>query len=249
MKSIILCALVAVAPKIFLANAGAPTFTPDGRTMYFTRTSGIFESHRNGDQWSEPKLASFSSEGRNQQPALAPDGSFLVFVSVRDHAANLWRVDRQGTGWSAPTRLPDAVNVGRSIWRPSIARDGSIYFFVIGKDEKGRTMRLYRSQCDHGQYLPAMPLPFSSGATQDVDPEIAPDESFIVFASAGRAAPADSNEHLFMARRRGQEWGPVTRLDVGRGDATANEPRLSPDHKTLYFSDDRDAWSVEFLVD
>jgi Tol biopolymer transport system component len=255
MRTWVVLAIAAVStsqPEIFapgivsgIANAGSPTFTPDGRTMYFTRSGGrwsvIVESHRVGDRWSQPQVAPFSGEWSDQQPAMAPDGSFLVFVSVRQHVANLWRVERQGSEWSAPVRLPDAVNVGTSVWRPSVARDGSVYFFVIGKDDKGRTMRLYHAPCDHGQYLPAMPLPFSSGATADVDPEIAPDESFIVFASAGRSAADDSHEHLFVAHRQGTDWGPVTRVAYEGLDANAddNEPRLGPDRRTLYFSSNR----------
>ena len=50
--------------------------------------------------------------------------------------SNLWPVDRVGTGWSKPTRLPDTVNlVGQSIWKLSIAADGTIYFASI--DKKG----------------------------------------------------------------------------------------------------------------
>jgi Tol biopolymer transport system component len=261
MRSLILCAIVALSasqppagtPVLFapgvvsgVENAGSPTFMPDGNTMYFTRNdahrSVILESQRVGGAWSTPKAAPFSGgQWSDQQPALAPDGSFLVFVSVREHVANLWRVDRQGTGWSPPSRLPVAVNIGPSIWRPSVARDGSTYFFVIGKDEKGRTMRLYRSPCDHGHYLPAVPLPFSDGAKQDVDPEIAPDESFIVFASAGRSSADDAHEHLFVAHRRGADWGPVTPLRYVGSDTSTddNEPRLAPDRLTLYFSSSR----------
>jgi len=240
--------LTTAQPAIFapgvvsgVANAGSPTFTPDGNTMYFTRSGGrwsvIVESHRVADGWSPPQVAPFSGEWSDQQPAMAPDGSFLVFVSVRQHVANLWLVERQGSGWSAPARLPDAVNIGTSVWRPSVARDGSIYFFVI----KDRTMRLYRAPCDHGQYLPAMPLPFSSGTTSDVDPEIAPDESFIVFASAGRSSANDTHEHLFVAHRQGADWGPVTRVAYEGLDSNAddNEPRLSPDRRLLYFSSNR----------
>jgi Tol biopolymer transport system component len=243
MRSLLICIMTVLSPQPFLTNAGSPTFTPDGRTMYFTRGSAIMESHRAGDGWSAPTTAAFSNEGSNQQPALAPDGSFLVFVSVREHKANLWRVDRQGTSWSAPTRLPDAVNVSTSVWRPSVARDGSLYFFVIGK---GRTMRLYRSQYDHGQYQPAMPLSFSDETTADVDPEIAPDESFIVFASAGRSAAGDEHEHLFVAHRHGGDWGPVARLRYDGADTTAdeNEPRLSPDRRTLYFARNADVVSL-----
>jgi Tol biopolymer transport system component len=251
MRTLALLAITVLStakPEIFapgivsgVANAGSPTFTPDGNTMYFTRTGGrwsvIVESHRVGDRWSEPSVAPFSGDWSDQQPAMAPDGSFLVFVSVRAHVANLWRVDRQGSSWSAPVRLSDAVNIGTSVWRPSIARDGSIYFFVI----KDRTMRLYRSQSDHGGYLPATPLSFSSGTTADVDPEIAPDESFIVFASAGRSAAGDSHEHLFVARKRGADWGPVTAMLYAGSDPGAddNEPRLGPDQRTLYFSSNR----------
>src|SRR5579863_5048307 len=247
MKSQVLLAAavwwIAPPPQIFapgivsgVGNPGSPTFTPDGRTMYFTRgddhSSAIMESHRVSDGWSAPQVASFSNEGSNQQPALAPDGSFLVFVSVREHKANLWRVDRHGSSWTSPTRLPDAVNIGPSIWRPSVARDGSIYFFVIGK---GRTMRLYKSPRDHGHYLPATPLSFSSGTQQDVDPEIAPDQSFIVFASAGRLTPGDTTEHLFVAHRKGADWGPAAPFQYEGADSNAdeNEPRLAPDGKTL----------------
>jgi len=223
---------------------------PDGRTMYFTRggdhSSAIMESHRVGDAWSGAQVAPFSKEGSNQQPALAPDGSFLVWVSVREHKANLWRVDRQGSSWTSPTRLPDAVNIGPSIWRPSIARDGSIYFFVIAKGDKGRTMRLYRAAWEHGAYVPAVPLSFSDGTKQDVDPEIAPDQSFIVFASAGRSAPGDEHEHLFVAHRQGADWGRVTPFRYEGADSTAdeNEPRLGPGGRTLYFARGPNVWSL-----
>jgi hypothetical protein len=155
-------------------------------------------------------------------------------------------VDHRGASWGEPTRLPDAVNIGPSIWRPAVSREGSIYFFVIGK---GRTMRLYKSQCDHGQYLAATPLSFSDGTKHDVDPEIAPDESFIVFASAGRSATADTHEHLFVAHRQGADWGPVTPFRYDGVDTTAdeNEPRLSPDRRTLYFTRTPDKGSTNVL--
>jgi WD40-like Beta Propeller Repeat len=238
----------AQAPQIFapgvvsgVPNTGAPTFTPDGATMYFARGRAIMESHRVGGHWSTPAVAPFSGQWTDAQPALAPDGSFLVYVSYREKIANLYRVNRQGAGWSAPERLSDAVNIGQRLWRPSVAGDGTIYFFLMNTTDQGLTMRLYRSAYDHGAYQPAMPLPFSDGTTRDVDPEIAPDQSFIIFASSGRAA-TDSLEHLFVAVKHGGEWGPVTRLHYAGDDATGvedNEPRLSHDGKVLYFTSSR----------
>jgi hypothetical protein len=41
-----------------------------------------------------------------------------------------------GTGWSKPKWLPDTVNLdGQSLWKPSIATAGTIYFVAI--DAKG----------------------------------------------------------------------------------------------------------------
>ncbi len=232
-----------------IANAGSPTFTPRGDTMFFTRTtpgglSVIMESDRVNGAWSEPRTAPFSGKYSESQPALAPDGSFMVYVSVRDSVANLYRVIRDGLGWSAPERLPDAVNIGASVWRPSVAADGTIYFCIIKKTDDSRAMRLWRSIYDTGAYQPATPLPFSVDSTRDLDPEIAPDQSYIVFASAGRAAIDDPHEHLYMAFKNGDGWGPITPVQFPGSESLGvddTEPRLSPGQRTLYFTSDRSA--------
>jgi hypothetical protein len=169
--------LSAPAPEIFApgeisgpANDGAPTFSPDGNTLFFTRTTAqwtvIVESHKLNGHWSRPVVAPFSGEWPDSSPAMSPDGSYVVFQSTRPKvpltdatrpkpgepipgiASNLWRVDRVDAGWSEPKRLPDAVNVaGQSIWKPSIAADGTIYLTAI--DKKG-SKRLYSSAYKEG---------------------------------------------------------------------------------------------------
>jgi Tol biopolymer transport system component len=139
----------------------------------------------------------------------------------------------------ASPRLPDTVNLaGQSIWKPSIAADGTIYFVSI--DKKGGK-RLFSSQYTNGAYQQAQPLPFSDGTTLDVDPEVAPDGSFLVFCSVGRL-PGDSKDHLFIVLRKASGWGAVVPIryagDEKNGYST-DEPHLSPDHRTLYFSSDR----------
>jgi Tol biopolymer transport system component len=256
------------------ANDGAPTFSPDGNTIFFTRSTThwtvILESHRMGEpnrsgelqkmksEWSKPTLASFSGEWPDSSPAMSPDGSYIVFQSTRPitvakegeakpvPVSNLWRVDRVGSGWSKPVRLPDAVNIGPSIWKPSIAADGTIYLTVI--DDKGgkrlfASKRLSPSGLVNAAYEKAQPLSFSDGTTSDVDPEIAPDGSFLVFCSAGRLA-GDGKDHLFLVRKDGAGWGKVVQIryegdEKPYGYSTDDEPRLGPDHRTVYFSSDR----------
>ena len=103
--------------------------------------------------------------------------------------------------------------------------------------------RLFSSQYPNGAYQQAQPLPFSDGTTLDVDPEVAPDGAFLVFCSAGRV-PGDSKDHLFIVLRKADGWGTVVPNRYA-GDnktgysSTDDEPHLSPDHRTLYFSSHR----------
>jgi hypothetical protein len=125
------------------------------------------------------------------------------------------------------------------VWKPSMVSDGSIYFVSI--DAKGGK-RLYSSRYANGAYQPAQPLPFSDGKTGDVDPEVAPDESFMIFASDGRI-PGDPKDHLFIAYNTGGAWQAPEPLryagDQTGGYSTDNEPHLSRDLHTLYFTSDR----------
>jgi Tol biopolymer transport system component len=254
------------APQIFApnvisgpANDGAPTFTPDGTTMFFTRSGAtwgaILESHQVGDHWSEPEIAPFSGEWSDLQPVLSHDGSYLIFSSWRPaephstssadkgtpvRAAYLWRVDRAGSGWGQPVRLPDTVNFTPHMFKPTLAADGSIYFMAM---EKGKKFRLFRSQYQNGNYQKAEPLSFSDGTTGDVDPEIAPDESFLFFSSDSRTPGDSGHEHLFVVFKKAEGWSAVTPVhftnDNKNDPSNDNEAHLSRDLRTIYFASDR----------
>ena len=252
------------APVIFApgvisgpANDGAPTFSPDGNTLYFARANNswgfILESHQVAGVWQQPAVAPFSGQWSDQQPAFSPDGQHLVFVSMRAPAvppatgivigrsAAIWQVDRVGSKWSEPRRLPDTVNLSPRVFKPSLDAEGNIYFMAQTADAK--TWRLFRSQFSNGTYLKAEPLPFSDGNHTDVDPQIAPDGSFLIFSSAGRATADDTHEHLYITFRSGSGWGDIQPLryegDYEKNPCDDGEANLSPDGRTLYFNSGR----------
>jgi Tol biopolymer transport system component len=254
-----------IVPEVFAPGVisggthdAAPAFSPDGKTVFFSRSnpggSSILVATRQGTSWSSPRMAPFSGEWSDMEPAMSPDGRYMVFVSNRPaeeggstldgyfngkaqpgHGGNLWRVDRTPFGWSEPHHLSDAINEGGTIFAPSISADGSLTF--MKPDSTTKKFRLYHAKAEGTGYATPVPLPFSTGEWSDVDPAMAPDESFLVFGS-GRA-PAKSMD-LFVVFRDGAGWGkPVHLGDDVNSPGSDAESRLSPDLKTLYFSSER----------
>ena len=239
------------------AHDSAPAFTPDGDEVYFSRSSSaistIMVSYKTSAGWSEPSVAPFSGRWNEMEPTMAPGGRYMVFVSNRPAlpggaaldgffdgvarpgmGAQLWRVDRSGAGWGEPYRLPDEINANTSIYAPSIAADGSLYFMKPGSEGK---FEIYRSQRTASGFMPPEAMPFNQKGGSTVDPAVAPDESFVVFSSGRK--PARSMD-LFIAFRQGKSWGcPIHLGDVVNSAGSDAEARLSPDAKTLYFSSER----------
>jgi hypothetical protein len=251
------------SPKLFApgivsgpADELSPAFTPDGKTVYFTRAnnaaSTIMKATLASGRWAAPTIAAFSGQWSDSEPTMAPDGSFLVFVSNRPiiggqsvidgtfngktypgGGGNLWRVDRKGEGWEKPKRLPDSVNQSTAVFSPSIAADGSLYF-MRAHDTTG-TFHLFRSQFRSGTYLAPEPVGVGDATTEDVDPAIAPDESYLVYTSNHPAK--HDQKRLFITFRRGGGWDKPQDLGDEVNEAGSNiESRLGADHRTLYFS-------------
>ncbi|RUL78355.1 TolB family protein [Dyella choica] len=239
------------APGVISGPAGeaCPAFTPDGNTVYFDVGSMILVSHREHGDWSKPQIASFSGQWGDHDPTMAPDGSYLVFVSNRPVApgaakpapgfGHLWRVDRKGDGWGTPVHLPDAVNASDRTYAPSVAADGSLYF--IHPDEQG-VFHVYASAFAHGTYQPAARVAVGDPAAATHDPAIAPDQSFMVFNMSDAAKKGDMG-NFYIAFRQGDHWGKAIDL----GEAINGKPggwsqwgaHIGPDHRTLYYTSDR----------
>jgi hypothetical protein len=234
------------APGAISGPAGVDclTFAPGGNTVYFDQQAGwngfIMESHRLGNGWSTPQIAPFSGQWQDHDPAMAPDGSFLVYTSNHAavaggpalHGGQLWRVDRRGDGWGVPVRLPDTVNDAPSIYAPSVAANGDVYY--QRRDDVTHEFHLYRTAWRDGRYQSPRRLALGDPSAHELDPAIAPDQSFIVFDA--NYAGKDKPDRLYIAFRSGDGWSKP--LDLG--DAVNRyEPwgsHIGPDARTLYFT-------------
>lgn len=122
---------------------GPIAFSPSGNEMYITRnfTSGrgsdgtrnfgLYVSSKNGNTWSEPQPMSLNSpEYSIGHAAVSPDGNTIVFASNMPGGkggADLYKITRTGTGWSAPVALDMANTAGDEVF-PSFCDAGTLLF-------------------------------------------------------------------------------------------------------------------------
>jgi hypothetical protein len=229
------------------------SFTPDGRTVYFTRKAGdgrfavILVSHASSNgQWSTPEVASFTGRYADYDPFVSPDGSQLFFISYRPRTGqeprkdlDIWVVDRSGSDWGSPRNLGPVNSDGDELY-PTLAADRTLYFSSCGRPDSRGRCDLYRSRYQNGQYLEPENLGDSiNTAASESDVYIAPDQSYLVTAVYGRADAVGDGD-LYVSEFRGGLWSAARHLGLDF-NTTAREycPIVSPDGKYFYFTSQR----------
>lgn len=239
------------------------TFTPDGKTVYFTRSDNrfsdntiMFSVQKNG-KWSQPDVASFSGVWRDSEPHVSPDGKRIFFVSNRpakpDGAplmaesngrkfpgANVWYCDKTANGWSEPVHIDGPVNETAELYNPSVAANGNLYFSARypGK-EPSVGYKIHRSGYKDGKYEAPERVSFADNKLNDMDPAIDPQERFVVFSSNRPGAVSIANLFISIKDKTGNWQPPVPLGDKVSTAAGENAPSLGPDGKTLYYTTGR----------
>ena len=241
----------------------APAFSPDQSAVIFQRTdrqhSQLYEAQRSGETWATPQPLPFDEQWNYLEPAWSADGLFLIFASNRPidgsatpldghwngkdwqgRGGQLWRSDRTASGgWSPPKPLPASINAGSSIFEPALTRNGTLYFMQPGEDGK---FHLMRAEARRDGYAKPEPLPFAVSGAADVDPAVAPDDSYVIFASNREIKGKLS---LYITFHKNGNWSTPKLLPgpVNEG-SSATDLHLSPDEKTLYFLRDLVIWQA-----
>jgi Tol biopolymer transport system component len=228
-----------------------PAFTPDGKTLYFVRSTPNFNlwtilvtRFRNGS-WTTPVVAPFSGQYADADPFITPDGSRLYFISNRPVAGkskpdlDIWMMEHTGAAWVEPTNLGAPVNSPGSEWYPTIATNGTIYFGSDREGGKGRT-DIYRCRFVDGKYADAENLGESINSQyNEFEPFIAPDESFLIFMAGGRPDGRGGLD-LFISYNRNGVWTKPANLgDKINSGGNEYSPAISPDGKYFFWTSTR----------
>ena len=234
-------------------------FTPDGRAFFFSRdgtgpTTGILMATFADDAWREPRPAPFGRpDASDVDMFVTADGSEIYFCSDRpqpDQTASapvtkesrprdsdIWVARRQGAAWGSPTWLGPEVNArGADDYYPTLTRTGTLYFSSNRPGGLGEN-DIYRARRVNGRWT----TPENLGAPvntsgREFDPFIAPDESYLVFASE-RAGGLGASDLYVSARNKDGSWATPVNLGPRVNSAFADyTPMVSPDGRYLFLT-------------
>ena len=203
-----------------------PAWSPDGERLAFVvHNKGIWSMTAAG----EAARRITPDSQIDLEPAWSPDGRSLYCTSFRGNTTALWRLDAAGD--AAPLRL--TLGTGPES-HPSLDRAGRHLAYSTLEDH-------YRVVLRRRDGITEVALP---GAQNDVMPALAPDGSFVVYASNRGGG---SYQLWRQDLRDGRPEGAARRLTSHEG--TATYPAVSPDGTQIAYycieQNQRRLWLVD----
>ena len=233
-------------------------WTPDQQDVFFCRASDdfssfeIFEVQETGGRWTQPSHPRFAEQWSNSDPHVTVDGRRVFFISNRPfpgdttrtarQSYDIWYADRQADGsWGDAQHLDAVINdPNGNEWSPTIAANGDMYF-GSNKPPGGKSDQdIWVSRLVDGVYQPAENLGDSiNTAGGEIEPWIAPDESYLIFSGARRADSVGTYD-LYIAEQRAGVWQRAHLLPNGINTKYFEfNPSVTPDGRWLFFSSNR----------
>ena len=230
-----------------------PAFTPDGKTLYFLRSSPTFNfwtivvSHFENNHWTTPEVLPISGQYRDADPFITRDGKRFYFISDRpkdaadtrtDRSLDIWFMEKSGNGWGPPQNLGAPVNSDGNEWYPTLAQDGTIYFGSDRPGGKGRT-DIYRSRLVDGKYTEPENLGDAINTQfEEFEPYISPDQKYLIFMT--QRPDGHGGSDLYISYQRDGSWTKAVNLgDKINSSGSEYSPLVSPDGKYFFWSSTR----------
>jgi Tol biopolymer transport system component len=225
----------------------------DEKEIYFTITSPRSDFQTivtcrqvKPGEWTKPEVVPFAGMYSDLEPTFSADGRTLFFASNRPVSGNapkdfdIWKVTREGNGWSAPVNLGAPVNTERDEFYPSVTRMGHLYF-TANYQGKGRGREdIYRAEWKENKFQ--IPQALDSAINSKVDEFnafVSPDEDYILFTCYGRRDDAGGGDLYMSVKDSAGKWQPARCLTELNSNYLDYCPYVSPDGKKLFITSTR----------
>lgn len=232
-------------------------FTPDGKSVYFTRRTGnekqkIWKSTFSNNVWMRPELCSFSTD-RDEAPFVTPDGKTLYFGSTRpidgrpskgNFDMSIWKVEWNGKNWKNPRPLGNEINAvqqEKEEWPSSnesfiFTKDGANFLYTTML-RGTKTMEIYQTAIQENSFNTPVRIDsiFRNESLWKSSAVISPDGNFLLFNSYG-AAEGFGGEDIFICKKTKNGWTKAKNIgNLVNTTAEEGSPRFSPDGKYFFF--------------
>ncbi len=214
--------------------------SPFGDEVFFAKGTWpeckIMHVRKNGRQWSEPEIATFSTDCYAVEPAFSPDGKFLYFSSSSGMSDikqySIWRVEKVGDKWENAKRVIDIKRPDIWEFHPGITNDGTVYFCYW--DSKENEGSIYKSEYLNGIYSEPekIDVPFN-GKCSITNPFVDPEGKFMITST--KTENSKSGYDAFISYKKGESWSePVnfgSRFNTSEDEDSFD---VSPDGRFLF---------------
>lgn len=227
-------------------------FSPDGQEFYYAvikkGKESIWGMRYKAGKWSEPFVVIEDERAGFNDPFLSPDGQRLYYITKYREEQNHTRTDhdiwysvREGEGWSKPINAGPEINSVDNEYYISFTAGGTMYFST---NHYNNNFNIYSSEFNNGAFQKAKKesSAINTGA-YEADVFIAPDESYIIFATTRRSGYGSGD--LYISFKQNGEWTKAKNM----GDAIntkTNElcPYVTYDGKYLLYTSNQDIYWV-----
>jgi len=164
-------------------NCGNPTFSPDGKTMVFSRNSDW--ATKRGDynimlfsaevtdkgKWKNVEMLSFCNLNANyMHPTFSVTGDTLFYVSNRpggQGGTDIFYSYKKGNKWTRPKNLSDKINTSSNEGYPFVDAYGKLFFCSKGHTGYGGFDIFYSKQDENGDWQTPLNVGFPINSSHD----------------------------------------------------------------------------------
>ncbi len=233
------------------------TFTPDGKTAFFTRRTGnnkqkLWQTTFENGSWTNPTKLPFSTD-RDETPFLSPDGKTLYFGSARpiegrpskgNFDMNIWQVEWNKNKWSEPKPLREninAVQIEKEEWPSSnenfIFSLDNINFIFTTMLRGDKVIEVYSTTKQGDEFTQPQKVTgfFKNEKSWKYSAVLSPDGQYLLFNSY-EAEGGVGGEDIFIAKKTANGWTQAKSIgNLVNTKAEESSPRFSPDGKYFFF--------------
>ncbi|MFC1898571.1 ankyrin repeat domain-containing protein [Candidatus Cloacimonadota bacterium] len=228
---------------------GAIAISPDGNEIFWCHQAmpiqAMWHIKQKNGVWTEPEIAPFTDPDLDYKagnPRFSPDGKKLYYHSHRPlnsveskEDADIWFVEKIGNSWSEPVNLGSVINTDLDEINPSVSRNGNLYFIGSDYEDSFGTGDIYVSKWIDGKFTTPQNLGANVNSDKhEISPVIAPDESYILFAS-DRPNPHGGLNIFVSFKTISDGWTEAFALGSHINEGQAWHPFITAEGKYIFY--------------